>query len=110
MPSVFCANGEGTPLGAIDKQIWARDPATLGKKHERHQKPTSEKESQKWLDGAIVSQQHLEDLCKWLMVADRESDIFDLFVFALHRQIDFLVRAAQDRVVSAPEDDETTRL
>lgn len=108
--SVLCANGEGTPLGVINQQIWARDPATLGKKHERHQKPTAEKESQKWLEGSIVSQQHLDQRCNWVMVGDRESDIFDLFAFAQQQEMSFLVRAAQDRVVSAPAADETTHL
>jgi len=108
--SVFCVNGEGIPLGVIDKQIWARDLATLGKKHERHQKPTADKESQKWLDGSRVSQENLDERCGWVMMGDRESDIYDLFAFAQQRDMDFLVRAAQDRVVSASEENETTRL
>ena len=108
--SVLCVNGTGTPLGVLDQDIWARDPATLGKKHERHQKPTIEKESQRWLDSLRVSQQALEGRCRWVMVGDRESDIYDLFAFAENQQTDFLVRAAQDRMVSAVEGDETFHL
>ncbi len=40
---------EGTPLGLLDVQCWARDEAEAGSRHERHSKPIEEKESIKWL-------------------------------------------------------------
>jgi len=42
-------NEEGTPLGLIDAQCWARNVEEFGKKHARHDKPIEEKESNKWL-------------------------------------------------------------
>jgi hypothetical protein len=47
--SVFCTTGNGVPLGVLHQQVWARDMALLGKKHQRHKKPITDKESQRWL-------------------------------------------------------------
>ena len=35
---------EGTPLGLLNVQCWARDPQQAGKKHRRHQLPIEQKE------------------------------------------------------------------
>jgi hypothetical protein len=39
----------GTPLGVVDAQIWARDPHDKGKRHKRKELPIEQKESMKWL-------------------------------------------------------------
>jgi len=49
MHDTMAFTGEGTPLGLIDVQCWARDSGTFGKHHERKQKPIEQKESIKWL-------------------------------------------------------------
>jgi hypothetical protein len=41
---------EGTPLGILDAQCWARDPDEHGKSEERKNLPIEEKESMKWLN------------------------------------------------------------
>ncbi|NEO01571.1 MAG: hypothetical protein F6K50_41145, partial [Moorea sp. SIO3I7] len=41
--SVFCSTGNGIPLGVLHQQVWARDIAELGSKHQRHKKPISAK-------------------------------------------------------------------
>src|SRR4029434_2835170 len=40
---------EGTPLGLLDVQCWARDGREFGKHHQRKQRPIEQKESYKWL-------------------------------------------------------------
>jgi len=40
---------DGTPLGLLDLQCWARDPHTRGKRHRRKKLPIEKKESFKWL-------------------------------------------------------------
>ena len=40
---------EGTPLGILDAQCWARDPDDKGKSERRKETPIEEKESMKWL-------------------------------------------------------------
>lgn len=47
--SVFCSTSGGVPLGVLHQQVWARDIANLGKKHQRHKKSIQDKESQRWL-------------------------------------------------------------
>ena len=39
---------QGTPLGLLDLQCWAREG--IGHRHARHQKPIEEKESFKWVE------------------------------------------------------------
>jgi hypothetical protein len=97
-------NPEGTPLGLLDVQSWARDPDEFGKKHKRHALPIEEKESYKWLKSyEKVARAQRE--CKETMfvsVGDREADIFELF--AMTTKTDgapkLLVRAEQDRALA----------
>ena len=104
MHDTMCFNGEGTPLGLLDVQVWARDPAEYGKKHLRHALPIEQKESNKWLK----SFQKLTDAQKrcpntvMVSVGDREADIYEFFHLALS-DVDgpkLLVRAEQDRLMA----------
>ena len=47
--STLAFNVQGTPLGFIDVQCWARDVNEFGKKAKRHRVPIEDKESYKWL-------------------------------------------------------------
>jgi len=93
----------GIPLGLLDVQVWARDPADFGKKHTRRKRPIETKESYKWL-ASFQAAMHAQRLCpntRVVSVGDRESDVFDLFELALSRQDHpaLLVRASADRCV-----------
>lgn len=95
---------EGTPLGLLDVQCWARDAKEFGKHHQRKQRPIEEKESFKWLK----SFQHVAEAqrqCPDTMlvsVGDREADIYELFQLALRdpRGPKLLVRAEYDRLLA----------
>ena len=97
-------NPEGTPLGLLDVQSWARDPDEFGKKHKRHALPIEEKESYKWLRSyEKVARAQLE--CKdtvFVSVGDREADIFEIFAMATKTEgaPKLLVRAEQDRALA----------
>jgi hypothetical protein len=72
---------EGTPLGIVDVQCWARDPEEAGKKAKRKQLPIEQKESFKWLRSYQATAQ-VQQLCPETMlvsVGDREADIHELF-------------------------------
>lgn len=102
----------GVPLGLVDVQVWARDPAEFGKKHTRRKRPIEAKESYKWLTSFLAAA-HAQRLCpntRVVSVGDRESDVFDLFELALSRQDHpaLLVRASVDRCVDI--DKTTARL
>ena len=69
-------------------------------------KPTSEKESQKWLDCVKhVGFTLFPSDVKLLFIQDREADIFDLFLEPRRPGTDLLVRAAQARRVQTETDD-----
>ncbi len=78
--SVFCSSVNGVPLGVLHQQVWSRDLAEMGKKHQRHKKPIQEKESQRWLTALDVTQSLISQETVVVTVADREADIYDLLV------------------------------
>ena len=95
---------EGTPLGLLDVQCWARDGDEFGKKHQRKQRPIEQKESHKWLQSfrqVAEIQQHCPNTML-VSVGDREADIYELFHLALEDPIgpELLVRAEQDRLLA----------
>jgi hypothetical protein len=94
-------NLEGTPLGLLNVQCWARDPKQFGKKHQRHQLAFEEKESVKWLRSleAVARVQSQCPQTQIVSVGDREADIYELFVWATQRAArpHLLVRAEQNR-------------
>jgi hypothetical protein len=96
-------SAEGTPLGLMDVQCWARDPAEFGKHHRRKQRPIEEKESFKWLKSfqqVVEAQRHCPNTTL-ISVGDREADIYELFDLALQnrRGPKLLVRAEHDRLL-----------
>ena len=75
---------DGTPLGLLDVQCWARDPNEMGKSDKRKQLPIEQKESMKWLR-SYRAVREVQSLCPETMlvsVGDRESDIYELFLDA----------------------------
>jgi len=76
---------EGTPLGLLNVQCWARDPRQAGKKYRRHPLPIEQKESIKWLVSyrAVAETQRLCPNTTLISVGDREADIYELFQEAL---------------------------
>ncbi len=74
----------GTPLGILDAQCWARDPKEKGKRYRRKELPIEQKESMKWLR-SFQKTARVQKLCPETMLVvmgDRESDIYELFLEA----------------------------
>lgn len=97
-------NPQGTPLGLLDVQSWARNPDDFGKKHKRHDLPIEEKESHKWLKSyeKVARAQRECEHTLFVSVGDREADIFELFAMATKTEGSpkLLVRAEQDRALA----------
>jgi hypothetical protein len=97
-------NREGTPLGLLDVQCWARDGADFGKKKRRHSLPIEEKESYKWLVSfrKVAEAQKQCPQSMVVSVGDREADIYELFELALSDPSGarLLIRAEQDRLLA----------
>jgi hypothetical protein len=98
--SVLAVTVAGTPLGLLHQHTWTRDPATVGKHHTRRQRPTAEKESQRWLDAQIATRQVVPDDVAVLTVADREADIYDLFALERPPRTDLLIQATHNRRIA----------
>jgi len=95
---------EGTAMGLVDIQVWARDPKQFGKKVTRYERPIEQKESYKWLKSFAAAarlQRQLGSATTVVSVGDREADIYELFLLAqkdpLHPKL--LIRAEHDRRV-----------
>lgn len=89
---------EGTPLGLLDVQCWAREER-WDKKDVRHEKPIEEKESFKWIKSyrAVDELQKLCPQTRLIVVGDREADIHELFAEYKPGQADLLIRSEQSR-------------
>jgi hypothetical protein len=92
---------EGTPLGLLDVQCWARDPAQAGKRHRRHEQTIEEKESYKWIKSyrnVCIVQARCPGT-QLIVMADREADIHELFVEYLQtsKSAQLLIRAEKSR-------------
>jgi len=92
---------DGTPLGVLDAQCWARDPEDKGKSDRRKELPIEQKESIKWLR-SYQKVSEIQKLCPDTMlvsIGDRESDVYELFMEA-SKDADgpkLLVRAEKSR-------------
>jgi hypothetical protein len=85
-------------LGTLHTHTWVRDNQ-FGKRYERAKKPIDEKESQRWIDGYRETcnvQKQMKDT-RLVYIADRESDIYELFVEGIKGEANWLIRAVRDR-------------
>ncbi|MGH8587174.1 MAG: IS4 family transposase [Gammaproteobacteria bacterium] len=103
---------QGTPLGLLDLQCWAREG--IGSRHARHQKPIEEKESFKW----VKSYQAVSTVAKrcrktmLVLMADREADIHEVFAAKAETPhgAELLIRAERSRNRKVFEDETPSSL
>ena len=94
---------EGLCLGVLDFWRWVRDPSDHGGKDRQNRlsRPLEQKESLRWVEGykkACALQEEVGET-RVVYMADRDSDLFELFEAAESGKADWLIRAAQDRAV-----------
>jgi hypothetical protein len=96
---------EKTPLGLAHHLVWERPRQDFGKRHSRRSRPLAAKESRKWLASLEATARLQGELpqVRLVSVADREADVFDLFLKAQELNLHLLVRAAWNRGVDHPE-------
>jgi len=106
MHSTMAINTDGLPLGLLDQKITAREvlPAEKVEKKERSHNialPIEEKESIRWLDSMRKSVELFGGQDKKVVtVADREADIYDLFLLAENLGSNYLIRASHNRKIN----------
>jgi hypothetical protein len=100
--STLAFNAQGTPLGLLDVQCWARDARQFGKRHRRKELPLEAKESVKWLKSfrQVAEVQRRLPGTRLVSVGDREADIYELFHAACTEKNapGLLIRAERDRL------------
>jgi hypothetical protein len=103
--SVLAVSSDGIPLGLLHQQNWVRDPDEKRGEEDLKKLPIEEKESYRWLQSQMAVEQATSADTHIIMVADREADIFELFALPRPENMDFLIRAAQDRCVQLESDE-----
>jgi Transposase Tn5 dimerisation domain/Transposase DNA-binding len=90
-------------LGVVDHWSWVRDPKEHGGKDRQHRlkRTLEEKESLRWVEGyrRVCDWQSTLPQTRLVYVADRDSDLFELFEEGQSGEADWLIRASQDRAV-----------
>jgi hypothetical protein len=97
--SVLALSAAGVPLGLLEQQAWARDPATRTAR-DRRKRDTREKESERWLAAERTTLAALPAATTVLTIGDREADIFDLLAAERRADAYLLIRAAHPRRIA----------
>ena len=88
-----------TALGLLGQKVWTREEKTPDRLEKKRQRLMRERESQRWaalfdrLGGPPAG-------ARWTYVADRESDIYEVFERCGAGRLDYIVRANQPRALS----------
>ena len=95
---------DGTPLGYCAQEYWVRGPELT--KQLRHERPVEQKETRHWLTvmDRIEAVRALTPgaPAAWYQL-DRGADFKEMLEWAATTEAQITIRAAQDRVVDAPE-------
>jgi hypothetical protein len=94
--------GTGGVLGLVDAKVWNRKG---GKVTDRRSRKTSNKESQRWLDGTMRAGEVLAAAAHITGVSDRESDIYEHFA-RRPDTVHLIVRACQNRKIKTDDADQ----
>jgi hypothetical protein len=90
-------------LGVVDQWTWVRDPKDHGGRDRQHRlkRPLEEKESLRWVEGyrRVCDWQSTLAQTRLVYVADRDSDLFELFEEGQSGEADWLIRGSQDRAL-----------
>lgn len=108
MHTTMAVSVDGTPLGLLNQKITSREVLSKDKakvKRRSHNIALSieEKESIRWLDSMRATTSILSDnntKKKVVTVADREADIYDLFLLAEELGTHYLIRASHNRKIN----------
>jgi hypothetical protein len=91
--AAIAVDAAGALLGLADEQVWTR---TGGQAAGGRARPSADKESHRWLKTCEAAAERLSGARSITMVADAESDIYELFA-ARPEGLHVLVRSAHDR-------------
>lgn len=90
-------------MGLFDQQAWARTEGVAGKPRRKCDTLRRDRESQRWARSLQQVKAPANQDTRWVYVADRESDIYEVFDRCAQSNTRFVIRANQDRALH--EDD-----
>ena len=102
---------DGTPLGTVHAAVWAREESSgadaAERRLQRRKAPIEGKESRRWVEGLRRCREEARRAphTRFVCVADSEADLYELLVEAQAppREMDWIVRACQDRAVAGTD-------
>lgn len=95
--SALAATLDGVPLGLVQQAVWARHAPPKAKGRKARKRPQAERESQRWLTTLTEVQKAIKAPTRLIVVADREADIYPLFIAARDERTDLVIRATYNR-------------
>ena len=107
MHTSLAVTSEGLPLGLSAVKFWTRKKfkgsVQLKQKVNLTRLPIEKKESIRWLENLRQSIERLGDPHRCIHIADRESDIYELYCLTQELGTHFIVRACVDRLAGDGE-------
>lgn len=92
---------KGSALGYSYIKVWDRKPETPDRHQRNYQQlPIAEKESYKWIEASEKSKELLSQAQTITIIADRESDIYDLIAAVPDEKTHLLIRSSTDRKIA----------
>jgi hypothetical protein len=101
--SCLAVSEAGVPLGLLDVHPWTRAESPHPGGDTRHTVPIEGKESGRWVRGLRRALACLAPGTPTLTIADREADVYELFLVANELGGDWLIRARHDRALADAE-------
>lgn len=95
--SAFAITDYGLPLGLIHRKLWVRNENEFGKRSQRRMKPIEEKESYRWLETEAAVEERIPANVLFVMMGDRESDIYDYIARPRPSNCEMLIRMTHNR-------------
>jgi hypothetical protein len=89
----------GEMLGLLAQHSWVRPIEDYGKKRQRKDRPTCQKETQRWLDVQHAAIAAVPPTTRVITIADREADFYEFFAADRPAHAEVLIRLAHNRRV-----------
>ena len=93
----ICVTHTGRPLGSLALHAWVRQGARVGRRKTTTKLRDPDRESHRWQEAALRTEELLHGKTKLVHVMDREGDQFELLSLMLEHDQRFVVRLAHDR-------------
>ncbi|MEJ7830891.1 MAG: IS4 family transposase [Segetibacter sp.] len=99
--SIVIDANKGSALGYSYIKVWDRKAETPDRHERKYQQlPIAQKESYKWIEASEKSKELLSQAQTITIIADRESDIYDLIAAVPDAKTHLLIRSNSDRKIA----------